>query len=80
VRVLAEETAHSAENAKALKLLVIIAIKDMKLKEQVDFMSRAGFDRNDMARLLGTTPNSISVRMAELKNEAKKKRRSTTRT
>jgi hypothetical protein len=56
---------------KALKLLVLVAVKDMKLKEQVALMSKAGFDRNEMARLLESTPNSISVRLAELKSKEK---------
>ncbi len=60
---------------KTLKLLALVAVKGMKLKEQVAFMSRAGFDRNQMAQLLGTTPNSISVRLNELKKEASKAER-----
>ena len=65
-------TSQKSDTDKALRLLVLVAVKDMKLKEQVALMSRAGFDRNEMATLLGTTPNSISVRMAEQKARGKR--------
>jgi hypothetical protein len=67
-----EGVAGFGEVGKALKLLVLVAVKDMTLKEQVSLMSKAGFGRSEMARLLGTTPNSISVRLAELKGRPKK--------
>ena len=69
------ETTQQSDTDKSLRLLVLVAVKGMKLKEQVALMSRAGFDRNEMATLLGTTPNSISVRMAELKGQGKGKLR-----
>lgn len=73
------ETPQKSDTDKALRLLVLVAGKNMKLKEQVALMSKAGFDRNEMATLLGTTPNSISVRMAELKGQGRAKRGSARR-
>lgn len=67
---------EETELDKTLKLLALVAVRGMKLKEQVSFMSRAGFERNQMARLLGTTPNSISVRLSELKKESSKQKAS----
>jgi hypothetical protein len=59
---------------KTLTLLVLVALRGMRLKEQVSLMSAAGFDRNEMARILGTTPNSVSVRLNELKREVCRQR------
>jgi len=61
---------------KTLKLLALVAVRDMTLKEQVSLLSRAGYDRNEIAELLGTSPNSVSVRLNELKKEARAKKRS----
>jgi CRP-like cAMP-binding protein len=38
-----------------------------KLKDQVHFLNRLGFDRNEVAAILGSTPGSVSVRMSERK-------------
>ncbi len=65
-----EESPERSALLKTMRLLALLALNRMKLKEQVSVMSRAGFDRNEIAGLLGTTPNSVSVRLNELKKEA----------
>ena len=70
---MAKEPVVSAE-AKALRLLALIAIKDMKMKDQVNYLARAGFGRSEIAELLGTTANSVSVRLAELKASPRNKK------
>lgn len=65
-----EESPEGSNLLKTMRLLALLAIDRMKLKEQVSVMSRAGFDRNEIADLLDTTPNSVSVRLNELKREA----------
>jgi hypothetical protein len=55
---------------KTLNLLAIVSLDGKKLKDQVSLMARAGFERVEMAEILGTTPNSISVRLNELKKAA----------
>jgi DNA-binding NarL/FixJ family response regulator len=53
------------------KLLVIIATKDKKQKDQIAILSRTGFQPKDIADLLGTTPNNVSVTLSDIR---KKKR------
>lgn len=65
-----EESPEGINLLKTMRLLALLAIDRMKLKQQVSVMSRAGFDRNEIADLLDTTPNSVSVRLNELKREA----------
>jgi len=52
---------------KTLRLLSLSALRGMKTKEQVDLLDRAGYKQSDIAKLLGTKPKVISVRLAEVR-------------
>jgi len=43
-------------------------------KARVQYLKRFGFDRNDIAAILGTTPGTVSVRLSE-KSSPKRARR-----
>jgi len=58
---------------RTLRLLAIAALDGKTFKKGVDLMSRAGFARNEIAAILGSTPNSVSVRLNELKGEQARK-------
>jgi hypothetical protein len=41
--------------------------------EQILFLANLGFDRNSIAAIVGTTPNTVSVRLSEAKAQQDKK-------
>ncbi len=56
-----------------LNLLALKAMQGMPQKEQIELMTRAGFDRNRIAELLDTTPHTVTVTQGSLKKVAKKR-------
>lgn len=64
---------------KILRILVVLATKDMKQREQIALLSQAGLQPRDIADLLGTTSNTVRVelvalRKAEAKGKGRKKK------
>lgn len=57
-----------------IRLLAMPILAEMKTGERVLLLARAGLDRATIAELAGTTPETVSVRLAE----ARRKHRSTT--
>jgi len=60
-----------AQVLKALRLIGLILLRGMKQREQVDLMDRAGFGQGEIAAFLGSTPKTISVRLAEVRKARK---------
>ena len=56
---------------RTLRLLSLAVLRGMNQKEQVDLLDRAGFGQTDIAKLLGSTPNAISTRLAEVRKSRK---------
>lgn len=54
------------------KLIAINAIKDKSLNEQIDLLSNVHLEVNEIAAILGKSPNNISVRL-HMKKKSKKK-------
>ena len=40
---------------------------------KIEFLNNLGFDRNSIAAILGTTPETVSTRLSELKSSKKTK-------
>jgi DNA-binding NarL/FixJ family response regulator len=55
------------EIKKMVRLLSIIAIGDKKQIEQIEVLSKAGFQPKEIADLLGTTPNTVRVSLTKIK-------------
>lgn len=53
-------------------LLAINAIRDKSLNEQIDLLYNAHLSINEIATILGKSPNNISVRV-HMKKKSKKK-------
>lgn len=47
------------------RLISILATKDLKQREQIATLSRAGFTPKEIAELVGTTSNTVSVTLAQ---------------
>lgn len=56
-----------------MKLLALNAVKGKELKEQVWLLSSSGFQTQDIADILGKTPNYIRVILHGLRKEKKKR-------
>ena len=57
--------------SKLVNLLALLLVQGRQQVEQIDLLSRAGFRPSEIASLLDTTPNNVSVRLAE-KRKAKR--------
>ena len=61
----------NAQMVRGLHLIGLTLLRGMKQREQVDLMDRAGYGQNEIAAFLGSTPKSISVRLAEVRRARK---------
>jgi hypothetical protein len=57
---------------QGLHLIGLTLLRGMKQREQVDLMDRAGYGQNQIAVFLGSTPKTISVRLAEVRRARKR--------
>lgn len=51
-------------DSKLINLLALILIRDRKQTEQIDLLHRVGFQSAEIAALLGTTRNTVSVQIS----------------
>jgi DNA-binding NarL/FixJ family response regulator len=55
------------------RLLALNIVKDFKIQEQkITTLSSFGFSPSEIAKLLGTTPHTVSVALSRIKKKAKK--------
>lgn len=59
----------TAFESKLLNLLALLLVQERKQPEQITLLSRAGFRPVEIAALLGTTPNTVSVQLSIQKRE-----------
>ena len=50
-----------------LRVIAALATKDMKQREQIALLSRAGLQPKDIADLLGTSSNTVRVELVSLR-------------
>ena len=58
-----------------IKLAATNLFADKNQREQVDLLSRAGLAPKEIAELLNTTPNTVSVTLAAIRKTNKKRKR-----
>jgi DNA-directed RNA polymerase specialized sigma24 family protein len=64
-----------------VRLLALNIVKDLAVqKEKILALSSFGFGPSEIAKLLGTTPNTVSVALSETKKKAKKEEKQTINT
>ena len=68
---MAEEPKDSALE-KTLRALLLIQMESMKQKQQIALLDKAGFGQSEIAGVIGSTPKAVSVRLAEIRKEARK--------
>ena len=55
----------TAFESKLVNLLGLLLVQERQQGDQIDLLSRAGFRPTEIASLLGTTANTVSVRLSE---------------
>ena len=50
-----------------LRILAVAATRDMKQRDQIALLDQAGMQPKDIAEFLGTSPNTVSVRLSALR-------------
>lgn len=64
----------TAFESKLLNLLALLLVHERKQVEQISFLNRAGFRPAEIAALLGTTRNTVSVALSNQKVAKKRKK------
>jgi DNA-directed RNA polymerase specialized sigma24 family protein len=54
-----------------MKALLLANIANMKQREQIELLSRAGFGQSEIASIIGSTPKAVSVRLAEIRRKSR---------
>ena len=70
------EEANGGALEKTLRALLLIKMDSMKQKEQIALLEKAGFGQSEIARCVGSTPGAVSVRLAKIRRERKRDRKS----
>ena len=58
-------------NCLGLLVLATSELKDGTATQKIPFLSRLGYDRNAIADMVGTTPETVSTRLSEAKKKSK---------
>jgi DNA-directed RNA polymerase specialized sigma24 family protein len=58
------------------KLLALLVIKDQPQNSQIPFLSGAGFSPSEIAEMLGTTANTVSVTLSRIRSSSGEKKSS----
>jgi DNA-binding NarL/FixJ family response regulator len=57
---------------RIVRLLTILVTRDMTQKDQIVLLASAGFQPKEIADLIGTTPNTVSVTLSTIRRESAK--------
>ena len=60
------------EMEKTLRALLLVSLESMKQIQRIAILDKAGFGQSDIAGVIGSTPKAVSVRLAEIRKEARK--------
>jgi DNA-binding CsgD family transcriptional regulator len=59
----------ASELRKIGRLLTLLATKDLSQKDKIALLSTAGLQPKEIADLIGTTPNTVSVTLVQIRKE-----------
>lgn len=62
------------ELRRVVRLLSVLALRGLTQRERILTLSSAGFQPKEIAELIGTTPNTVSVCLAKLRRRDRKTR------
>ncbi len=58
------------ELRKVKRLLSVLVTRGLKQRDQIEALSRVGFSPKEIAGLIGTTPNTVSVTLAQIRKKS----------
>lgn len=65
------QAGFTAFESRLLNLLALRLVSERQQAEQIDLLTRAGFRPIEIAALLDTSPNNVSVRLNEMRKAKK---------
>jgi len=65
--VVLDDISHKLDSL--IKLIAYYLIKDMSQKEQITLLSNAGFKPKQIAKMIGTSSNTVSVTLSALRKK-----------
>lgn len=57
------------ELRKISRLLTLLVTTDMSQKQKIEVLSAVGFQPREIAELIGTTPNTVSVTLVHMRKQ-----------
>lgn len=60
---------------RTLRAMLLVGLDSMKQREQIRILDKAGFGQSEIAEIVGSTPKAVSVRLAEIRRETRKDRK-----
>jgi len=60
------------ELEKTLRALLLVSLDPMKQKQQIAILDKAGFGPSEIATMIGSTSNTVNVRLSEIRKQARK--------
>jgi hypothetical protein len=64
----------NAFESKLVNVLALLLVQERQQTEQIDLLNRAGFRPSEIASLIGTTRNTVSVTLSQQKTMKKPKK------
>lgn len=71
----AEGVGLTVFESRLTNLLALLLVQERKQPDQIVLLSRAGYRPTEIAALIGTTPNTVSVQLSNMKRTRKHARR-----
>ena len=59
----------ASELRRISRLLTLLVTKNLSQKDKIAVLSSAGLQPKEIAELIGTTPNTVSVTLAQMRKE-----------
>ena len=60
------------ELEKSLRALLLVSLDPLRQKQQIIILDKAGFGPSEIATVIGSTSNTVNVRLSEVRKEARK--------
>lgn len=67
---MAEEPRTELE--KSLRALLLVSLGPLKQQQQITILHKAGFGPSEIAGVIGSTSNTVNVRLSEIRKRAQK--------
>ena len=59
------------ELRKISRLMAVASLKELTQRERIELLGTSGFAPREIADLLGTTPNTVSVALSKMKRRSR---------